>query len=665
MVIRRRTKKTVTLCILTVMLITTFLPTINGNEIRDVLDPSDEIRLITIDSATRAAFTKLRELNKMDFSILQTQQIKNEKQELLFYVFQLHPQGYLIVTASYNLPPVIAYSFTNNYDVNSNKNPLYDLLYADITQRLENLHLTPDHIIEEHHHQWDLYIEGKPMDTRMFEQWPPEGTTPTGGWLLTNWHQNPPYNNFCPLDISHGGSRSVAGCPAVAMAQILNYHTTTMNVTFDNSDDYYHNYQGNQYWIDNDYSTYGFPSFPGLNSYLSTLQTHYQNQIPLTNDDKAAITFACGVAASQVYAAAGSGTFGVNQAYDAYQRFGCTTIELLYENDPELYDRLLNNMKDALPAHLAIVNEQSTAGHNVVVDGYNTNDYYHVNFGWGGSYNGWYLIPDEFPYSLTVIEGVIVDILKNTTVPDLSCDGILEWINVTPNETVTGSFTVSNTGENGSFLDWEIIEWPIWGEWSFTPMEGNNLKPEDGAETITADVVVPNIENHLFTGQIKVANRENSGDYDIIPVTLQTSIKVHEKVSCNGSFSWTDIKPGSMLTGNFTVENIGAAHSNLSWKIWDWPDWGTWTFTPTEGSDLTPEDGPVTISVTVVAPKKKNTEFTGLITVINSQNNSDYDTVPITLITPYHTHFTLLDMIQSFIRRFPHAFPLLRLILPS
>jgi hypothetical protein len=626
--------------ILTILLLAMFIPTIYGHKTNIVIDKKNKTTLITKDMATKVALTKLFELNKKGFSLLCSHQINDENQNPLFYAFELDPQGYLIVTASFNLPPVIAYSFTNDYRMNTNRNPLFELLYADVTLRLKNIQLMPNDILEKRHHQWDSYLKGNPIDTGSFEQWPPEGSTPTG-------------------------SRSVAGCPAVAMAQILNYHNTTMNVAFDNTDDYYHNYGGNQYWIDNDYITYGFPSFPQLNTYLSTLQSHYINHIPLTNDDKAAITFACGVAATQVYASGGSGTFGVSQAYDAYERFGCTTIDLLDENDPELYDRLLNNMKDAVPAHLAVVNEQWTVGHNVVVDGYNTNDFYHINFGWGGPYNGWYLIPDELPYSLTVIEGVIVDILKNTAVPELSCAGELEWINVTPNETVTGNFTVRNIGEAGSYLDWEIIDWPTWGEWTFIPSDGNNLKPEDGQKTITVQVVVPNIENHLFTGTVKVANRENSADFDFISVTLQTSIKIHEKVSCNGSFSWTEIKPGSTLLGEFTVENIGAASSQLDWEISDWPDWGTWTYSSTEGFDLTPEDGPVTISVSIIAPKKKNSEFSGQITVMNSQNSSDYDTVPITIITPYYSHYTIFDLLYAFLLRFPHNFPLLRLILHS
>lgn len=656
-------KKILVLVISGLFLATGLIPIINAAQISENINHG-----ITRDVASSVATAKLQELNKENFLIAESTQIINEKGKILFYVFELNPPGYIIVTGSYDLPPVIAYSFTNNFQGNTGDNPLFDLLYADITLRLQYIQLIPEKTLEERHLQWDTFNKGTPLSSGRFEQWPPEGSTPTGGWILTNWHQSPPFNNFCPLDLAHGGTRSVAGCPAVTMAQILNYHNTTMNVVFTDSDDYYHNYGGNQFWIDNNYVTYGFKSFPQLNTYLSTLQSHYESQIPPTNDDKAAITFACGVAATQVYGASGSGTFGVNQAYEAYQRFNCTTISLLDDSDPDLYERMASNMKDALPAHLAVVNEGLTAGHNLVVDGYNTDNYYHLNFGWGGSSNGWYffpLIPEEMPYEMAVIEGVIVDILKNTAVPDLSCEGSLEWNNVTPNETVTSSFTVSNIGEDGSNLDWEITEWPSWGEWTFTPSSGNNQHPEDGPTTVTVGVVVPNQEDHLFTGEVKVENLENSSDYSTISVSLHTGYKIHEKLFCNGSLTWVDVKPRSTIIGSFTVENVGAAFTNLSWNITEWPDWGTWTFTPSQGDHLTPEDGPVTINVTVVAPIKRNMEFTGQIKIVNKQNSSDFDTISVTLATPYQFQLTLFDIIQMLLERFPHAFPLLRLLINS
>ena len=364
--------------------------------------------------AKQIAKSKLVQLSKdSQFSIKTPLKSKRNSRNIqLFYVINLSPQGYIIVSGDTDLPPVIAYSFTNNYfDKNDKSNILEQLLTVDIELRLKNISKIPENLIDERNKLWEEYSNKNYQQSlnKSFQQWPPEGTTATGGWLEENWTQNAPYNNFCPID-NVTGNRSLAGCPAVAMAQILNYLKATQNTTFDDTDDYYHNYAGRQYWIDDDCHTYDFPSFPEMNAYLETLEYHFQNQIPLTDDDKAVINFACGVAMHQVYTSSISGTFGVNQAFMGYEKFNFSEIELLDANSPELYEILSQNMMDAFPAHLAVVDPDMTMGHNVVVDGYNTDDYYHINFGWGGTYNGWYLIPDEIPYGLTVIEGLIVNI---------------------------------------------------------------------------------------------------------------------------------------------------------------------------------------------------------------------------------------------------------------
>ncbi|MBU0753907.1 MAG: C10 family peptidase, partial [Planctomycetes bacterium] len=381
-----------------------------------------------ISTAEQAALAKLAKMNQPDrFSLGKGEEIFSDDGTPLCYVFSLIPQGYVVVSADRNLPPVPAYSFTSDFYCDGDKDQVFlEMIKTDLGLRLNAVPSLPVKLIERRHEQWDRLFENPKPDSR-FQQWPPEGSTPTGGWIETNWTQNAPYKNFCPMDLVNG-ARSVAGCPAVAMAQIMNFHETTNEVVFTDSDDYRHTYAGNNYWIDDDHVAYDFPSFPELNAYLATLESHYANHTSLTAEDKAAITFACGVAATQVYNVGGSGTFGVNQALDAYLKFNCDTVELLDESDPDLYDRLSLNMKQAHPAHLAIVNPSWTSGHNVVVDGYNTDDYYHLNFGWGGPYNGWYLLPDEIPYGLTVIEGVIVDILiydaeLETDTDEIACPG--------------------------------------------------------------------------------------------------------------------------------------------------------------------------------------------------------------------------------------------------
>jgi hypothetical protein len=330
----------------------------------------------------------------------------------LLYAFELEPIGFLVVSGDTDLPPVIAYSFDAELPHRQpEEGILLDLLRADLRLRLESVSELPQPVVTERRDAWRMLLEPRPNDPdeRGFQQWPPAGTTATGGWLETNWRQSSPYNAQCPLDPVAGG-RSVAGCPAVAIAMVLNYHRTTNDTVFDDSDDYYHSYAGRNYWIDDDWVLQDFPAFPVLSASLADLEQRYRAGLPATDADAAALVFASGVAATQVYTSTVSGTFGVDQAVDAYLKFGAVSLSLVLGTDPDVYLRMADNMQHALPAHLAVLDPGGSSGHNLVVDGYNTDDYFHLNFGWGGTANGWYLLPDEIPYNLTVVDGAILDI---------------------------------------------------------------------------------------------------------------------------------------------------------------------------------------------------------------------------------------------------------------
>jgi len=115
--------------------------------------------------------------------------------------------------------------------------------------------------------------------------------------------------------------------------------------------------------------------------------------------------------------------------------------------------------------------------------------------------------------------------LTNTWIPpesNLDSEGNLNWIDVKPRSTITSSFTVSNIGEDNSSLDWEIVEWPSWGTWTFTPSQGNNLKPVSGPFTVDVFVKAPDDRDQNFSGAIKIVNKENNIDYELIQVSLAT-----------------------------------------------------------------------------------------------------------------------------------------------
>ena len=245
------------------------------------------------------------------------------------------------------------------------------------------------------------------------------------GWaqeplLTTCWTQEYPYNQHCPADPLENYDHSYAGCPAVVMGQILNHLRTTQGTRLDDGDDYFTgNYFGRQFHIDDDWEEYDFPSFPELNEMLDSVDARFLRGEELTESLAGALVFACGVACKQVYSASdsyGSGTFSVDQAYEAYLRFGFDDCMLLRELDSAAHALMIANLQAGYPVHLAVENPAGTSGHNVVVDGYRESDgRFHLNFGWGGYRDNWYHLPDAngFSYGWSKVEGIILNLIPS------------------------------------------------------------------------------------------------------------------------------------------------------------------------------------------------------------------------------------------------------------
>jgi len=159
----------------------------------------------------------------------------------------------------------------------------------------------------------------------------------------------------------------------------------------------------------------------------------------------------------------------------------------------------------------------------------------------------------------TVLDEVGIKFKLIPKIPDLKCGGDLSWTwtDVEPGSTVTESFTVKNVGDPGSELDWEISNYPSWGIWTFDPSSGDNLKPEQGPVTVDVTIVAPNQQNQGFGGEIKIINKEDPTDFEIITVSLTTPYN-NQQMS---SQSWVNLFGGnilfnrllSSLPGNFNL----------------------------------------------------------------------------------------------------------------
>ncbi len=370
--------------------------------------------------------------------------------DTLAFIFTNSQSSWVVVAANQSVRPVQAFSFLSEYRIE----PAFSrMIVSSLHQQLAGSQNLLPHQKALIQNEW-ISLKESTSGSPKVQQWPADGTTSTGGWIETHWTQSAPYNQFCPLD-PVTGQRSYTGCPATAMAQIINYLKTTQGTRFDDGDDYYHNYAGRQYHIDDDFAANGFLSFPDLNTWLDSCDALFAQGMDASGATAAALTFACGTACVQVYTSQGSGTFSVNQAFDAYGRFGFLSAALHTNTDSVMYYSLIQNMKNAYPAHLAVVDSAWSVGHNVVVDGYRSDGYFHINFGWGGSNDGWWLIPDpSFPYAMGVLEGIVLDIIPVSAGlnDDLSSSTLNIWPNpaqeklfISPQQVLGHSYSIYST----------------------------------------------------------------------------------------------------------------------------------------------------------------------------------------------------------------------------
>jgi hypothetical protein len=102
-------------------------------------------------------------------------------------------------------------------------------------------------------------------------------------------------------------------------------------------------------------------------------------------------------------------------------------------------------------------------------------------------------------------------------------------------------------------------------------------------------------------------------------------------LAVEGALSWDNVQPGEIVYGSFNVKNIGDPLSKLDWMIDSIPSWGDWDISPLSGVDLTPEDGPLEISVALTAPNADNTVYEGEIVVVNSEDSDDFAVITVYL----------------------------------
>lgn len=311
---------------------------------------------------------------------------KNQKQQSMVYVFAVKNNGFTIIAGDDRVAPILGYSYKGDTKLTAENLPpqlkgmldYYSSVVDDVVAQPEPNAITSTQ------KEWELLISNKKSENQFTV------TSPVNvpSLIKAKWDQGEPYNKFCPS--YSNGDKSVVGCVATAMAMIMHYHQYPERGTG------FHSYQHSKFGtISANFSnfTYNWSAMPNS---IST------NSSSTSIDQVARISFHCGVATNMMYGIAetgGSGTYShlVSEAlikYFGYDKDATKYVEKSDYSDSQWSQLLQNELNNNRPLYYS--GASSGGGHAFILDGYSGN-FFSVNWGWSGVYNGNFLLTNLTP----------------------------------------------------------------------------------------------------------------------------------------------------------------------------------------------------------------------------------------------------------------------------
>ena len=262
--------------------------------------------------------------------------------EAAVYVFNTD-NAFVIISGDDNTMPVLGYSDNGKFDVNNAPDGLKEL-------------------IRFYQQEVKSFNAGTRGETIVIHD-------PVAPLIKTTWDQSAPYNLDCPID-TITQKKSVTGCVATATAQVM----------------YYYQYPDSFAWND--------------------------MKLSYSKDDTSSAAYAVaklmadvGASVFMNYSSSGSSAASsfVSEALRYSFGYSDTTEYTNRENytSKEWDELIYNELKLGRPvlyAAQAISPSQGESGHAFVVDGYDDQGFYHVNWGWGGGSDGFFMLSVLNPY---------------------------------------------------------------------------------------------------------------------------------------------------------------------------------------------------------------------------------------------------------------------------
>ena len=296
------------------------------------------------------------ETAEMAFKAPRRGQVADEN--VYYYVFNApRNRGYVIVSGDDRTAEILGYAYKGTFDESQLPMHFKSFLqtYADEIQYLDDAKITE--------------IQRAP---RRAEEQDYEPIEPL---LTSHWDQGSPYNGLCP-------SNSPTGCAATSTAQVMYYHkwpaaTIAEIPSYYTSSRHYHMEAvpaGTTLNWDAMIDSYNYSSSSESRQAVAELMSYVGRSIKMDYDFM------------------GSGAYSHDMVPGISTCFDYQVTQLYRKNYPlvAFEDSIYQQLATGYPV---IFNGMSTGGgHSFVVDGYDSNHYFHINWGWGGESDNFFLL---------------------------------------------------------------------------------------------------------------------------------------------------------------------------------------------------------------------------------------------------------------------------------
>ena len=283
--------------------------------------------------------------------------------------------GYVIVSGDDRTEPILGYVDNGHFDAEAIPENMKSFLqsYADQIKSMDDNHV-----------QVDAAARVKRRITATYH------SVPT--LMPTRWNQGSPYNDNCPIHYNSDGSSgsSASGCVATALTQVMNFyrHPVVTKAAIPS--------------LTNTYNTNSGTKTVKLNSVPKGTPIDWENMCNTysgneTQEQKQAVAnlmLYVGQSVGMGYGASSGAIFGDN-VVTAFTKYFDYDDQLTMEwRDRYSIDGWFNLIYNEVAAGHPVAMSGSSSGgaHAFVVDGFDGENLFHLNWGWGGGSDGYFLI---------------------------------------------------------------------------------------------------------------------------------------------------------------------------------------------------------------------------------------------------------------------------------